>query len=63
MKSRNSDAYDGVPFSMQPGRIEDFVQGMRDASAQRAKGRDEALGAALGVLAVSALRRRMKRRR
>lgn len=57
----NTTANDSlVPFSMQPGRINDFVTGMQDASAERSKAVNQAVGVFVGLHTWSAFRRYMK---
>ena len=57
----NTTANDSlVPFSMQPGRIDDFVTGMRESSDQRAKAVLEGVGAVVALKTWSAFNRYMK---
>jgi hypothetical protein len=57
----NTTANDAlVPFSLQPGRINDFVNGMRESSDQRAKAALEAAGVFIGLRTWSSFHRYMK---
>lgn len=56
----NSD--NGAPFSDQPGRINDFLQGMRESADQKAKTAAETLGVVVGIRAWSAYNRYKKNR-
>jgi hypothetical protein len=49
-----------VPFSLQPGRIEDFVKGMEESADQRSKAVLEGLGVAYGLQAWSVFNKHMR---
>jgi len=57
---KNANADDAMPFSMQPGRVEDFVQGMKESSDASARAALEALGVYAGIRSWSAFRRYMR---
>lgn len=50
-----------VQFSMQPGRIDDFLKGMKESADDKTKAAVESLGVMAGVSAWSAFRKYMKR--